>query len=317
MKIAVVIPCFKVRNHVLQVLNEIPDNVDLIVCVDDACPDQSGDFIKDNSDDTRIVIKKHNINQGVGAATLTGFQTAKKMGMDICVKIDGDGQMDPKLLDKFVSPILTGRADYTKGNRFWDIEYLKEMPKLRIIGNISLSFMNKFSSGYWQIMDPSNGYIAIHLSILEILNPTVIEKRFLFETELMFRLSLVRAVVHDIPMKAVYGTEVSNLKISKVLVPFLWQHGRNYCLRIFYNYILRDFNAMSLGIIIGIFLLFFGFFEGINLYYRSNVEGIAATSGQVMLAALPIIIAIQLLISAINYDISNTPKNPIHNYINQ
>ena len=223
--------------------------------------------------------------------------------------------MDPRLLDKFVTPIVMGRADYTKGNRFWDVKYLKKMPKVRLLGNAALGFMSKFSSGYWQSMDPTNGYIALHLKVFELLDTGSIAKRFFFESDLMFHLSLVRAVIQDIPMQAVYGTEISNLKISRVVGPFLGGHLRNFCKRLFYSYILRDFNIASLEIVFGILLLIFGVFEGSTFWYRSITEGIVATSGQVMLAALPVLVGIQLLISAVNYDVSNTPQKPVHVHI--
>ncbi|WP_343564255.1 glycosyltransferase family 2 protein [Kiloniella sp. b19] len=314
-KIAVVVPCYKVRNHILGVLQSIPAEVDLVVCVDDACPDGSGDFIEQNCQDKRVLVVRHDVNQGVGGAVLTGFEVALEKAMDVAVKIDGDGQMDPALLPLFVKPILEGRADYTKGNRFWDVKYLRKMPVVRLFGNAVLGFMSKFSTGYWQSMDPTNGYIALHLKAFRLLQREKIAKRFFFESDLLFNLCLIRAVVQDIPMKAVYADEVSNLRVSRIVGPFLKGHLKNFSKRIFYNYILRDFNVASFEIILGLLLLCFGIVEGSAFWYRSVAEGIVTTSGQVMLAALPILVGIQLLVSAINYDVSNTPKEPVHRYI--
>src|SRR5690606_11392859 len=96
-------------------------------------------------------------NLGVGGAVMTGYLTALADGMDIIVKVDGDNQMDPALIPDFIAPILAGEADYTKGNRFFDLEEIRAMPKLRLFGNALLSFMTKLSAGYWDIFDPTNG----------------------------------------------------------------------------------------------------------------------------------------------------------------
>lgn len=310
--IAVVIPCYQVRDHIEGVLDAIPNYVDGIFCIDDACPDKSGDFIEKISIDKRVTVLRHSSNKGVGGAMITGFDAASKAGYDIAVKIDGDGQMDPELICKFVAPIVSGDADYTKGNRFWDSRSVAEMPKVRLFGNAVLGFMSKFSSGYWRIMDPTNGFLAIHLSVFNLLDASKIASNYFFESDMLFRLNLVRAVVLDIPMQAKYGDEVSNLKIHKILFPFFLGHGKNSFKRFIYNYFLRDFSLASLEFILGPLLVFFGAFFGAWHWYLSAFEGQQATSGQVMLAALPMIVGLQLILSALNFDITNEPKLPIH-----
>ena len=85
---------------------------------------------------------------------MTGYKCAIADGIGIIVKVDGDGQMDPSLIPDFVAPILAGEADYTKGNRFFDLEEIRAMPKIRLFGNAVLSFITKLSSGYWDLFDP-------------------------------------------------------------------------------------------------------------------------------------------------------------------
>ena len=148
---------------------------------------------------------------------MTGYRVALDDGMDIMVKIDGDGQMAPELLPDFVAPILAGEADYTKGNRFFDLEQVSQMPTVRLLGNAVLSFFNKISSGYWNLFDPTNGYTAIHRDVAACLPFGRISRRYFFESDMLFRLNTLRAVVVDIPMHASYGDEVSNLRISKVV----------------------------------------------------------------------------------------------------
>lgn len=310
-KIAVVIPCYHVKAHIKNVVKAIPDFVWKIYCVDDACPDKSGDFIDNTIEDKRLHLLKHDTNQGVGGAMITGYKKAIEDGAEIVVKIDGDGQMDPDLIKDFVMPILSGSCDYTKGNRFYNIEDVKAMPTIRLFGNAILSFMTKLSSGYWDIFDPTNGYTAISAEALKTLPLDKIERRYFFESDMLFRLNTIRKVVYDIPMKATYGDEKSSLKISKIVWPFMIKHIRNFFKRIFYNYFLRDFSIASIELVLGSILLLFGTFFGVSNWLESISLKTTASAGTVMISALPIIIGIQLLLSFLQYDINSVPKTKI------
>lgn len=313
--IAVVIPCYKVTRHVLSVISTVPGVVGRIYCVDDACPEQSGDFIEKNCLDPRVQVLRHAENQGVGGATLTGYAHAAEQGASVVVKIDGDGQMDPALLSLFVDPILRGDADYCKGNRFWDLGGIKEMPLLRRVGNVGLSFMAKVSTGYWDVFDPTNGYTAIHGNLIKKLPTESISKRYFFETDILFRLNTMRAVVVDVPMDAVYGDEVSNLKISKVLGEFAAKHARNTFKRVLYNYFLRDLSIASLELIAAIVLLAVGAIYGGVHWWLAWQAGASAPVGTVVLPALAIISGLQFLLAFLGYDIANVPRRPIHNFL--
>ncbi|VYU74830.1 glycosyltransferase family 2 protein [Metakosakonia massiliensis] len=306
-KIAVVIPCYKVKDHILKVIEDIGDEVSAIYAVDDKCPDQSGEFILQNCTDKRVRVLFNEENQGVGGAVIHGYKVGLAEGADVFVKVDGDGQMDPSLIKLFVRPILRGEADYTKGNRFHEIEGLKPMPKIRLFGNAVLSFMTKFSSGYYKTFDPTNGYTAISAIALRKLPLDKVSKRYFFESDLLFRLNVVGAKVQDIPMDAVYGDEVSNLNIKKILMPFLKGNIKNLGKRIFYNYFLRGFSIASIELVLGALLFIFGVVYGAGAWYHSIATDTPATSGTVMLAALPIILGVQFLLSFIQADIQNQP----------
>jgi dolichol-phosphate mannosyltransferase len=311
-KIAVVIPCYKVRNHILGVITRIGPDVGRIYVVDDCCPDGSGDFVVNNCVDERVTVIRNPENQGVGGAVMAGYQAAITDGMDIIVKVDGDGQMDPSLIPDFIAPILAGEADYTKGNRFFDLEEIRAMPKMRIVGNAALSFMTKLSSGYWDLFDPTNGYTAIHRDVARHLPFKKISRRYFFETDMLFRLNTLRAVVVDIPMDAKYADEVSNLKVSKIVGEFFFKHIRNLGKRIFYNYYLRDMSLASLELPIGVVMFVFGTAFGIFHWVNSLQSGVPTTAGTVMLSALPVILGTQFILAFIGYDISSVPKRPFH-----
>ncbi|NCC20925.1 MAG: glycosyltransferase family 2 protein [Alphaproteobacteria bacterium] len=309
--IAVVIPCFRVREKIAEVVSAIPPQIKRIYCVDDACPDGSGEAIRALSD-PRVRLLSHEVNKGVGGAVVTGYRAALEDRADIVVKIDGDGQMDPALISAFVRPILAGEADYTKGNRFYRIEDVRGMPPVRIFGNAVLSFMTKLSSGYWHLFDSTNGYTAIHASVLRALPLEKLSERYFFESDILFRLNTVHACVRDIPMQAVYADERSNLRIGNILLPFFTGHMRNFHKRIVYNYFLRNFSIASLELVLGTLLLTFGLVFGLASWNVSLAEGVPATPGTVMLSALPVLIGVQLLLSFLQYDISATPTRAIH-----
>jgi glycosyltransferase involved in cell wall biosynthesis len=310
--IAVVVPCYRVRGTVADVVRRIPEIVSAIYCVDDNCPEGSGGLIESAVSDPRVRVIRHDHNQGVGGATISGYVAALAEGAEIIVKIDGDGQMDPCLIPRFVAPLLNGEADYTKGNRFYSIDALAGMPAIRVFGNAVLSFATKISTGYWNLFDPTNGLTAIHSSVLQSMPFEKVSKRYFFESDLLFRLSTIRAVVQDVPMKANYGSETSNLRIGSAIAPFALKHLVNFNKRIFYNYYLRDFSVASIEWILGPCLLVFGMIFGALQWAYSHTSGEAATAGTVMVAALPIILGLQLLLSAINFDVAATPRWPIH-----
>ncbi|NVJ91204.1 MAG: glycosyltransferase family 2 protein [Methylocystaceae bacterium] len=310
--IAVVIPCYKVTKHIAGVIDAIGPEVSRVYVVDDKCPDESGAFVEANIKDKRVHVLYHDVNKGVGGATLTGMQQAVADGCDILVKIDGDGQMDPALIPSFVGPIIEGQADCTKGNRFFEIDGVKAMPTVRLIGNAGLSFMAKLSTGYWHIFDPNNGFLAVHAKVLEMLPCDKIAQRYFFETDFLFRLNTVQAVVVEVPMQAVYGDEESNLHAGREITKFAYGHLRNFLKRIFYSYYLRNFSVASIEIIIALVGLFFGVTYGVMAWCKSAETGIPATAGTIMLAALPVIIGMQSLFAFFNHDLNNVPKEPLH-----
>jgi glycosyltransferase involved in cell wall biosynthesis len=250
-------------------------------------------------------------NQGVGGAVIAGYRRALEDGMEVMVKIDGDGQMDPLDIPSFVQPILSGRADYTKGNRFFHPENVLRMPRIRLIGNAALSFMTKLSSGYWNVFDPTNGFTAIHASVVRELPLDKISRRYFFESDMLFRLSTIRAVVVDIPVDARYGSEVSSMVIGKVVFEFLARHGTNFLKRIAYSYFLRDFNIATLELCFGLVSLLLGMVFGGYEWIQNAQRGVPATSGTVMLAALPILVGLQLVLAFLNYDIQSVPRSPL------
>ncbi|UTW60371.1 glycosyltransferase family 2 protein [Kordiimonas sp. SCSIO 12603] len=314
--IAAVIPAYKVTKHVLGVIERIDAKFTHIIVVDDKCPDGSGALVEQQCADPRVKVLYNEHNKGVGGAVMAGYQYVLDQDIDIAVKIDGDGQMAPELAGRFISPLMSGQADYAKGNRFQSLYSVRQMPFVRLFGNAVLSFMTKLSSGYWRLFDPTNGYTAIHRSALSKLDLSKLDERYFFETDMLVALGDVGAVVRDVGMEAVYADEVSNLQIRKVSIPFFFKHMKATVRRIFYNYYMRDFNLGSVNLLFGLLLFVFGIVFGAVKWRESIVTDSVATVGTVMIAVLPIILGFQLLMFFLSYDIASEPKDPIQDLDN-
>ena len=309
--LAVVIPAYRVADQILSVLASIGMEVDLIYVVDDACPQGSGAIVQEHCSDPRVQVLVHPQNTGVGGAVLTGIRGALADGADLIVKLDGDGQMDPTLVQALVAPIQAGRADYVKGNRFHGLQGLGEMPPLRLFGNTALSFLAKASTGYWQLFDPTNGFIAIEGRIAALLVQERLSQRYFFETDLLARLYLLGAVVEELPHQARYGNESSNLRPLAVLLPFLFRHLRTTLRRLFYTYFLRSFYPASLELLLGSILMVTGLVFTSWNWAASIQTGIPRTSGTVVIASTTLIIATQCLLAFLSFDVNHYPRRPL------
>lgn len=312
-RIAVVIPCYNVAASIEAVLSAIAPDVWRIICVDDASNDDTVDIVAALAvRDRRIRLVRRERNGGVGAAVLEGFSSACAEGATILVKVDGDGQMNPAFVQQFAAPIAGGQADYVKGNRFFALEPVRRMPTSRLIGNAGLSFLSKLSSGYWDLFDPTNGYIALHADVAALLPLDNIHRGYFFESDMLFRLGTLGARVVELPIETNYGDERSHLSELRCLAIFPLLHLKNLGKRIFYNYFLRNFSIASINLVVGLLLLLFGAAYGALSWIESASTGEPATAGTVMLSALPFMTGVQLLLSFLSYDIAMTPKTAIH-----
>lgn len=308
--IAVVIPAFKAAGTIGLVIADVPAAVAHIVVVDDASPDDLAATIGSIAD-PRVHLVRHRENQGVGAATLSGYDAALALGADVVVKLDADGQMDARAVPALVHPIVRHEADYAKGNRFLHAPELASMPRSRRVGNAGLSFWTKLASGYWPVFDPTNGYVAIHASLIPLLDRTRIAPRYFFETSMLIELNRLRAVVQDVYLPARYGGAASSLSERRALAGFPPRLVAATWRRIVRQYFIQDFTTVSLYLVAGLVLLAFGGVWGAWHWALSVRDGVPATTGTVMLAVLPVILGVQLWLQAIAQDIGNVPTRPI------
>jgi len=308
--IAVVIPAYKVQDHIARVIAGIPKWVKFIVVVNDSSPDETTEVLKIIKDH-RLHVIHHETNQGVGGAVLSGYAKALSLGADIIIKMDGDDQMDPAYLPTIIDPILSGKADYSKGNRFLHTTALQRMPFLRRLGNVGLTFFTKIASGYWDIFDPTNGYTAIEKTALSMLSTGQISRDYFFESNMLLALRHINAVIRDVPIPSQYGDEKSSLSISRVLFTFPFRLIKGFFQRISREYFWFDFNAGSLLLLFGLILMVFGIVWGVVKWNQSLMTGIPATTGTVLIAVLPIIVSVQFLTQFLVLDIGRIPKEPL------
>lgn len=310
--IAVVIPCYRVEETIGAVLAGMPRYVKHIIVVDDASPDNTFEVVQRAATrDRRILLIRHEHNQGVGGAMRTGFRKALELGVQIVVKVDGDDQMDLTHLPDMLLPLIEGTADYTKGNRFRDFQALRRMPLIRRIGNMGLGFLTKASTGYWNLFDPTNGFVAIRAGVLAQLPMHRIDRTFYFETSMLANLYMIGAVVKDVPMPARYQRESSNLSVRRSLFEFPFKLMRTFIRRLAIKYMIYDFSMASVYILAGLPLLLFGLVFGSIKWVDYARRDVPAPTGTVMLPTLSVLLGIQFLIAAIEIDLRSTPKTPL------
>jgi len=308
-KISVVIPSYNVSKHIEEVINGLPTEISFIIVVNDCSTDATQSVLEKLAlTNSNIHIVVHASNQGVGGAMISGYRKSLELGAAITIKMDGDGQMDSANISKLIQPIIEGKADFSKGNRFRDMKALKAMPVVRRFGNLGLSFLIKAASGYWNIFDPTNGFTAIKNETLAEVNLDKIHKRYYFETSMIAELYFCDAVLFDVPMKARYGDEVSGLSSIRALFEFPPKLLVTFMRRILLKYFLFDFSIGSLYLLTGIPIFFYGLIFGVLKFEQYIKIGISAPTGTVVLPTLLIILGFQLLLAGLAFDINNYPK---------
>jgi glycosyltransferase involved in cell wall biosynthesis len=299
--VAAVVPAHNEARLIGTVITTMPDFVDRIVVVDDASSDSTSDAAR-AAGDARVDVITLEENLGVGGAIMTGHRHVLASGCDVAVVMAGDAQMDPAYLSALLDPIADGVALFTKANRFFGPGTFRGMPRRRIVGNIALSFMTKAASGYWNLFDPQNGYTAIHRKALERLPLERIAQRYDFENDILIQLNILRVPARDVPVPAVYGDEVSGMRLMSVgprIVVRLW---RGFWHRMWWKYVLQSFSAVALLFFTGLASVLFGLAVGVFVLVNTLGPPIASP-GTVLLSVAPVLTGIHLLIMAMWLDI--------------
>lgn len=298
--IGVVIPAYRVENEIGDVLANIPAFIKTIIVVNDASPDAAQAVIERHAGaDPRILPLRHAVNQGVGGAMITGFLQALKLDLDIIIKLDGDGQMDPNQIPDLIAPLLAGQADFTKGTRFKDKVALKQMPIERLLGNLYASFMAKAATGYWNLFDPTNGYFAIRVDALRAIDLNNLARDYLFETSLLSELYHARAVARDVSIPAIYADENSSINYARMVISYPSALARYAVKRVWSRYFLHQREIGTVYLTAGVPLTLLGLALWISRYTNT------------VITAVTLIIGAALLFLALWRDLRAVPRKPI------
>lgn len=258
--IGVVVPAYNEEKLIGRVIETMPEFVDRIYVVDDCSGDATDDrvcsYLNWPSMNGRLELIRHTVNRGVGGAIVTGYQKAAEEGIDVVAVMAGDAQMDPAELDRVVDPVVTGQADYVKGNRLFTGEAWQMIPRYRYLGNAFLSLLTKIASGYWHVADSQTGYTAISAETIRLLPLEKLYSRYGYPNHLLVMLNVFGVRVRDIPVRPIYNIgERSGIRLRKVIPTMLWLLTKAFLWRMKEKYIIRDFHPLVFFYMLAFFLL--------------------------------------------------------------
>lgn len=303
--IAAVVPAHNEAAHIRDVISGLPGTVDHIVIVDDKSSDDTAE-LAETSGDPRVHVIRHEHNTGVGGAIISGHKRALELGADIDVIFAGDDQMDPAYLEALLDPIVDEGYGFTKANRFYSSTSYQGMPAYRVFGNVLLSFANKAASGYWNLFDPQNGYTATSAEVLRRIDLDAISQGYEFENDYLLNLNILDVRARDIPIPARYGSEVSGIKLRKVIPAIGGMLFAGFFRRVFLKYVVGSFSPIALFLFSGLLLWLWSAVFGAWTIYETIGPG-SATTGTVLLAVVPFLMGFQLILTALTLDIQASP----------
>ncbi len=310
LKIAVVIPCYNEEKLIEKTIRDLPALVDYVIAVNDASSDNTIGVLKlIKKTNKKLRIVNLDKNQGVGGALISGYEEAlQKTDAEAIGIVAGDAQFNTDYLQPMLDDFIDQSADYVKASRFFHREAFKAMPKYRQFGNIFISLLTKFSTGYYSITDITNGCGFLRRSIIEKVDFSIVKKRYDYETSMLTALSIVNAKVIDHAVPAIYGEETSTIKLVPTALRNLRAVWTGFWRRIFYKYILFGFHPIALFLFGGVLLFLVGVIAGVVILIDRIANGATPTTGSVMLSVLPIILGFQLILTALSMDVSNEQK---------
>jgi glycosyltransferase involved in cell wall biosynthesis len=308
-KISLVIPAHNEERLIGPTLEGVPETIDRVYVIDDASQDSTCEVVEKYAlIDPRVELIRHEVNKGVGAAIITGYQRSSADGYDIAVVVGGDNQMPLEVVEELLEPVASGEVDYTKGNRFLMPQVgLDGMPWTRFIGNALISIMTKMASGYYKIYDVVDGYTAISKRAIDLIDWGKAWKGYGYPMDFLVRLNAYGLKVKDVPRRAIYleGERQSQIKGVNYALRVTPMMVRGFFWRLLSKYLVRDFHPLLFFYIFGLLLLPLGvLYGGFLVYQQFTGEGV--TGPRSVVCALMIIMGIQFLLFAMLYDMQES-----------
>jgi glycosyltransferase involved in cell wall biosynthesis len=303
-RVAVVVPAQDEEALIAGTLAEIPQFVDRIYVVDDASTDATAERARERGD-TRVELIRHEQNEGVGAAIVTGYGRALAEGMDVACVMAADGQMDPADLETLAGAVARGEVDYAKANRLVTGEAWNVIPRSRYLGNAVLSLLTKIASGYWHVADSQSGYTAIARDTLAQLDLDRLYRRYGFPNDMLVSLNVWNARVRDFPSRPIYNVgERSGIRLARVVPAISWLLLRRFFWRLGEKYVIRDFHPLVFFYALGILLTSIGLVLGV-VETILRLAGNDLTPASVILVALLLISGTQFMLFAMWFDMES------------
>jgi glycosyltransferase involved in cell wall biosynthesis len=305
--VAVVIPAYNEEKLITQTISKLPDFIDYVIVVNDGSKDKTSEILHDLAKtNKKLMVLDNDPNRGIGYTLVRGYKHAlKETDAEAIGIVAADDQFDTSYLKPMMDEFIDQNLDYIKASRFFHREAFKTMPKYRQFGNIFISLLTKFSTGYYTITDITNGCGFLRRSILEKVNYEFVKERYDYETTMLTALSIAGARIKDHAVPAHYGDEKSTIKLIPTALRNLRAIWTGFWRRIYYKYVLYSFHPIALLLFGGLFLSLFGGLYGLFLVLQRIFNDVSPSSGTVMLAILPLILGFQLLLTALIMDVNN------------
>ena len=306
LKVTAVIPAYNEEKLIGKTIDTLPAFVDDIIVTNDGSTDGTLAVLERMAAvDSRITIVDNQPNLGLGASLRNAYRRVLSTDAELVCLLPGDAQHPPEAIPGMFDVLLDEHLDYVKPNRFTDMDALKQMPRHRRAGNIVITILTKFATGYYSIFDSQNGSGVFRRSTLERLPLDIIGNGYDYENTLLVALSIIGAKVKDYPVKAIYGEEESTIRLVPTALRALRVSFTGFWTRIWYKYILYNFHPIALFLVSGLALFLVGFAFCIYMLVERLAFGVSPSTGTVMLGVLPLILNFQLVLTAIQMDVNN------------
>ena len=255
-----------------------------------------------------MVLLNHARNGGKGAAVATGFAYARNHGADCTAIMDGDGQMDPAELERICRPVLEGRADYCKGNRFKHRSARRAIPRVRYVGNTGLSMLTKIATGYWRVSDAQTGFVAISGEALESLELQALYPRYGVYNDLLQKLNIANFTITEVPITPHYAIgEQSKMNIPRVAPRLAGLLLRLFVQRLFKKYLTQSFHPLFLLYAVSFLSLLVDIPVTIRFFYAYFAQH-QIWLAHLTLATMIWIFSFQSLVFAMWFDINDNER---------
>jgi glycosyltransferase involved in cell wall biosynthesis len=302
--VAVVIPAYNEEKLIAATIAGVPEFVDRIIVVDDQSRDGTIAAVE-AIQNARVELLRHERNEGVGAAIVTGYEHARDHRVNVTAVMAADNQMDPDDLEALVVPVARGDVDYAKANRLFTGQAWQLIPRYRYLGNAVLSLLTKIASGYWHVADSQSGYTAVSLQYLDLLDLDRIYRRYGFPNDMLVHLNVWNARVRDYPSRPIYGVgERSGIRLRKVVPTIAWLLVKGFFWRMREKYVIRDFHPLVFFYMLGFLMTTIGFLLGL-VEFVLRLRGNAITTPTIVLVALLLISGSQFVLFAMWFDMES------------